>query len=225
MNKESTQQFSFQHIPTQRTGRVANLGSGNKQTKRVWIVLHGYRQLATNFVRKFHPWADDKTWVVAPEALSRFYVEGFTGLVGASWMTREDRLTEIEDQIVWLDNIWDWVSETVDPETCEINVLGLSQGVATLWRWLQRSEKKPTNIVFYAGKIPEEFTEKMDEQLSHSRIVFAYGSQDQFLTEERVQGELNIFAAHMSHATPITFEGKHDIYPEALTKIRKSIRW
>jgi hypothetical protein len=50
---------------------------------------------------------------VAPEGLSRFYFEGgFHGpgsKVGATWMTREDRLAKIEDYVGYLDALHDAV--------------------------------------------------------------------------------------------------------------------
>ena len=36
---------------------------------------------------------------MAPEGLSRFYLEGFSGKVGATWMTREDRLNDIDNYL------------------------------------------------------------------------------------------------------------------------------
>jgi len=207
------------HLPTTRTGRIATLGEPGEKTRHVWILLHGYRQLATSFIKKFSPWAGEDRWILAPEGLSRFYVEGFTGRVGASWMTREDRLHEIEDQKVWLDSVMSWIGAEVDLNQCQLHFLAFSQGVATLWRWLASSSLMPHSLVFFAGKIPEEFEEKMDRELEKSRILFVYGNEDQFLTPERVEAEMKILEAHMPHAEVLKFKGKHDIGPEALTLI------
>ena len=47
----------------------------------------------------------DKNTIIAPEGLSRFYKNGFYGEVVSSWMTKEDRLNEINDYILYLDTL------------------------------------------------------------------------------------------------------------------------
>jgi len=86
-------------LKTERTARIALLGRPGPEVRHLWLVLHGYRQLAPYFLRKFAPLARPDTLIAAPEGLSRFYLEGYYGKVGASWMTREARLDEIADQI------------------------------------------------------------------------------------------------------------------------------
>src|SRR2546425_9676771 len=71
-------------------------------------VCHGSGQLAARSLRHFEPLADGTRLVVAPEALSRFYLEDTTvpakeRKVGATWMTRENRLSEIDDYVRYLD--------------------------------------------------------------------------------------------------------------------------
>jgi hypothetical protein len=67
-------------------------------------VLHGYAQLAERFLRWFRPVDDGQTWIVAPEALSRFYLEttlkGSHGpAIGATWLTREAREADLADHV------------------------------------------------------------------------------------------------------------------------------
>lgn len=220
MAKASKEEVQEVHLQTQRTGRVAMLGSLDSETKELWLVFHGYRMLATNFVRKFRPLLDEDTCILAPEGLSRFYVDGFSGRVGASWMTKEDRLAEIEDQIVWLDRIWDLVMEKTDASKCKVHLLGFSQGVATMWRWLARRELIPATIAFYAGKIPDEYSQKMDDRLSRSRLFFLYGSRDEFINEQLAAYLKGVMLAHLPDLEILTFDGKHDIYPEPLERLK-----
>ena len=60
------------HAETPRTARYWHVGTPD--ARDVWVALHGYGQLAEYFVRHFVPFAGDERLVVAPEALSRFYV-------------------------------------------------------------------------------------------------------------------------------------------------------
>jgi hypothetical protein len=92
-----------------RTARYATLGRLDESVREVWIVCHGYAQLAGRFIERFRCIAAPHRLIVAPEALSRFYTErgsGFHGpasQIGATWMTSEDREAEIQDYVAYLD--------------------------------------------------------------------------------------------------------------------------
>ena len=66
---QAKQTFSLSHAP---------LG----EEKTIWIVFHGYGQLAKFFLRKFNLLFEDNTLIVAPEGLNHFYLKGFSGRVG-----------------------------------------------------------------------------------------------------------------------------------------------
>ena len=55
-----------------RTARYYTVGDRGT-ARSVWLAVHGYGQLAGYFARHFAPHAEGRL-VVAPEALSRFYV-------------------------------------------------------------------------------------------------------------------------------------------------------
>lgn len=94
------------HIQTTRTARYYSLGSFDDDITELWFVLHGYSQRAEDFIANFIPIIREGMLIVAPEALSRFYSRGFAGEVAASWMTREDRMHEIADYILYLDTLF-----------------------------------------------------------------------------------------------------------------------
>lgn len=100
---------SARRIDVRRTARFFQLGRVEEGIRQVWIVCHGYRQSADRFARRFAAARDEGAVVVAPEALSRFYVDPAPGAhgpesrVGASWMTRVDREAEIRDYVRYLD--------------------------------------------------------------------------------------------------------------------------
>ncbi len=102
-------------IRVPRTARYRVLGDPERAAE-VWFVLHGYGQLAERFVARFQALpglAEGTRAVVAPEALSRFYLDvgggehGADSPVGATWMTREDREHEIRDYVEYLDRLAD----------------------------------------------------------------------------------------------------------------------
>ncbi|MBK9635339.1 MAG: hypothetical protein IPO64_12805 [Bacteroidetes bacterium] len=57
------------------------------------------------FIEKFEDFDPEEHFVIAPEALSKGYIDGLTGRVGASWMTKEDRTNEIQDYINYLESV------------------------------------------------------------------------------------------------------------------------
>ena len=211
------------YLQTARTGRLATLGQAGPQTRHVWIVFHGYRQLATNFVKKFEALLDDETWILAPEGLSRFYVEGYTGKVGASWMTREDRLDEIADQQQWLARVMEHIYQEVDSAQVKLQVLGFSQGVATAWRWLVQSDVRPDNFVIFAGKVTREDHTQLGEKLSEAQIWLTYGEQDQFMQYMVMDEEIKMLKESFPQLLLFSFEGKHQVYPEPLSKIKQGV--
>ena len=100
-------------------------------------VLHGYGQLPAFFIRKFQAQVNAGWRVVAPEGAHRFYLKGTDGRVGASWMTREARLDDIEDQTHFLDALraqLDAESNTGSGAGLRV-LLGFSQGASTALRW------------------------------------------------------------------------------------------
>jgi len=144
------------HLVVRRTARVASLGD-LEGAAELWIVLHGYGQLSADFIAPFGAIAGATRAVVAPEALNRFYrdresKDGHAGRpVGATWMTREDRESEIEDYIAYLDAVADrWGGGR------PLTVLGFSQGVSTLLRWVARGRTAAARVVAWAGELPPD---------------------------------------------------------------------
>src|SRR5947199_8460531 len=92
---------------TARSARYFTVGSPEGAAE-VWFVCHGYGQLAARFLERLRPIEAKRRCIVAPEGLSRFYLTetATERRVGASWMTREDRLHEIDDYVRYLDALY-----------------------------------------------------------------------------------------------------------------------
>ena len=150
------------HLAVRRSARYYTLGPLDESVSQVWIVCHGFAQLAGRFMRHFTPLDDGTRLLVAPEALNRFYVEQTPGphgpdsRVGATWMTREDRLHEIEDYVGYLDTLSDEIFRAVPRETVSLTVLGYSQGVATVVRWAVHGHTRPDHLILWAERLPPE---------------------------------------------------------------------
>ena len=143
-------------VKTSRRARVQTLGDLDS-ARDVWIVLHGFGQLASDFLAPFAPIVADGRAIIAPEALNRFYREKAGEAthaarpVGATWMTREDREAEIADYVDYLDE----VARQLAPGR-SVTALGFSQGVATLMRWIALGTTPVSRVIVWAGEIPKE---------------------------------------------------------------------
>ena len=142
-------------ITTAKTARYFILGEPNAEVDEVWIVCHGYAQLANYFLKKFECIQKPNRLIIAPEGLHRFYWNGFSGRVVASWMTKEDRLDDIKDYNQFLDNVVEDIKSITEKEF-ELNVLGFSQGAATVCRWISHTRNKINKAILWGSVFPED---------------------------------------------------------------------
>jgi predicted esterase len=205
------------------TGRYFTLGNKEK-AKQIWFVLHGYGQLASYFIKKFKVLEDYNILVIAPEGLSRFYIDDIekrlqTGStrVGASWMTRENRLSDIQNYISFLTSIYE--TETPD-KNIPVTVLGFSQGAATAARWVIDGKITFSRLILWAGILPPDLDFTKGKNILQSKETFlVYGSRDPFLHDDRFT-EMNLLSEKLG-ITPhlIEFDGEHTIDEKALLKL------
>ncbi|MFT7345493.1 MAG: putative esterase, partial [Lentimonas sp.] len=87
-----------------KTAKVSVLKNEENPNDQLLIVLHGYGQLSQFFIQKFSS-LTHQCDIIAPEGMHRFYLNGSSGRVGASWMTKEERETDIEDNQKYLEEV------------------------------------------------------------------------------------------------------------------------
>jgi predicted esterase len=210
------------NITIKKTARYFILGDINDTIEQVWIVCHGYAQLANYFIKNFEVLNDGKTLIVAPEGLNRFYWKGFSDRVVASWMTKEDRECDIHDYVNFLNCVYDDVISSLKNKNVRVNVLGFSQGTATVCRWLANNKVKVDNLILWAGAFPEDMNFEADKVVFDAmKIVAVIGNQDEFLTEEAIAMQLLFLNKHKISIELIRFQGKHEINKEALIQLQK----
>lgn len=206
------------HIEVPRTARYWVLGEDVAEPREVWFVLHGYGQLARRFLRRFAALDDGTRRVVAPEALSRFYPEestrrhGTTSVVGASWMTREDRDREIADYVRYLDRLVGTVCAS-PVEDVPLTVLGFSQGVATAARWSVLGAVRPGRLLLWGDFLPPDLDlARAKEAWAGTDVVLVRGSGDRVLADpERARAESEALDAAGIRPRQVAYEGGHDI--------------
>lgn len=207
-------------ITVQKNAQYVTIGEINEQTENVWFVIHGYGQLAEYFIKKFNVLDDGKTVIVAPEALSKFYLKEFSGRVGATWMTKYERDSEIEDYINYLNQLYEKVLKGIDVNKLKINILGFSQGTAMVARWCMNETIKYDRLILWAGYFGNGIEDVINPiKLKEKEVILCYGKEDEFLVKiDTLQYEKDIQKA-IPHIQIHTFEGGHTIDEKLLLRI------
>ena len=157
-----------------------------EKAKILLVVLHGYGQLAEFFIRKFKDISDDFL-VVAPEGMHRFYLNGTSGRVGASWMTKEDRESDITDNLNWLTQLF---TELTKQKTFEKTILlGFSQGGATAARWFYSQKVQFDQLILWASVFPPDLEKPQIN--SNSNNYFVIGTEDEYYNAEARMSEMD----------------------------------
>lgn len=201
-------------IITSKTAKVVTYGNLNEHTKLIWLVTHGYGFLAQYFIQKFESLDPNEHFVVVPEALNRFYLDGLTGKVGASWMTKENRDEEINDYILYLDKVFE--TFCLHSKAKKV-VLGFSQGVATISRWLIYTNYKVESAVFWAGSIPEEVLKT--KKLNNYNNIFVVGDEDNFIPKDKIETLLESYRNNDLTFSQIFYKGGHTILTQPLFEV------
>lgn len=206
------------HLRVQRTVRYYTLGGSNGAPKAIWFVIHGYGQLAGQFIRYFADIAADDVLVVAPEAMNRYYLvtpdktPARDRPVGATWMTREDRESEIADYVEYLDTLFDEVASEGVKLGARVNVIGFSQGTATASRWATHGRATLHRLILWSGLIPPDTDLTHGHSaLRHTALTLVLGTSDHYVDEKMFAAErARLDAARIAYDV-VRFEGGHVI--------------
>lgn len=216
-------------IRTPRTARFHLLGGGDHGPREIWFVLHGYRQLAGRFLRYFTDLDDGTRLVVAPEALSRFYVDPAEGRhggedrVGASWMTREDREHEIADYVEYLDRLADLLGSRAASDARRI-VLGFSQGGHTAARWAVSGRSAPEELVLWGAYLPEDLhPPDAESRFAACRVTLVRGSEDVHRDPDRAEREADRLRAWGVEPRILEYAGGHRIDRATLEELARVV--
>ena len=210
------------HLTVTRQARYYTLGTPGAATREVWFALHGYGQLARYFIRHLRPLGDGSRLVVAPEALSRFYLDGGGAerRVGATWMTRESRLAEIADYIAYLDRLYAQVFAELDRAQTSVHVLAFSQGTATACRWLAEGAATADRLILWGGALPHDFDfERHRARLNELRLTIVAGTEDPYATPEKVREEEARLRQEAVAFESVTFDGGHRLDADVLRRL------
>lgn len=196
-----------------RFARWYEVGQGPER----WIVLHGYGQRAERFLQRFQCIAGDERTVVAPEGLSRYYLDGGFDRVGASWMTRDDRELEIRDTVDWLDALVAHL-DARDGAPARTVVLGFSQGSHTAGRWAVLGATRIDRLICWCAGLPHDIEAARYAGAPYT-IEFVLGRRDEIVRPEIVTRELDRAREAHIDFTVTEFDGGHTVDASVLREV------
>ncbi|MAY82734.1 MAG: hypothetical protein CMP59_01235 [Flavobacteriales bacterium] len=178
----------------------------NENCRTLLYVIHGYGQLAEDFLKDFKA-IEGKVDIVAPEALSRYYNKERKPV--ASWMTSHEREAEMDDYVSYLDQLHKEISSVKEYD--EVKLLGYSQGVSTAMRWLAKSKEVFSHVYLCSGSIPPELNTEDLKHQSGSQFHYFYGINDPLLEVSRAKSIVEGLRGLVEHLDVHPFEGKHEV--------------
>jgi predicted esterase len=199
-------------ITVQKTARLTWLKNEEQNNPNLLIVLHGYGHLSTFFSRKFETLVQTQFDVLIPEGLNRFYLEGSSGRVGASWMTREEREMDIQDNHQYLQQI----IENYSKDYQDIVLMGFSQGGATAARFYFEKQQFFKGLILWASVFPPDLHFPL-AKVKTENCHFVLGEHDPYFPIEK---QKEVLTLHQELGMKVhLFEGKHDIDGKILQTI------
>ena len=200
-----------------RTARYCSVG-GEARVEDLWIVLHGYRQLARYFLGRFSSLSGPTRRIVAPEGLSRFYLDDSGGphgpedRVGATWMTREAREDEILDYVRYLDGLTAMLCREGDGAPPPRIVLGFSQGAHTAARWVAAGGVSPRLLVLWGAGLPRDLdVEGLARSMEGGEVALVRGEADPLQVAGEVERDLVTLREHGVAAREVQHPGGHRV--------------
>ena len=187
--------------------------------KEIWLVVHGYGQLAEFFIRKFKSYFSPERLFIAPEGTNYNYLEGFQGRVGANWMTKHERETAIENNHRLLDELIDSLLEKYT-EKPKIKILGFSQGAATATRWASQWKGNIDTFVLWSGGFALDLNvDAANEAFEETELFLVLGEKDDMINSESIQKQEALILSLGKSVKRISFGGGHELDTEVLGKI------
>ncbi|AWW31321.1 alpha/beta hydrolase [Echinicola strongylocentroti] len=209
----------YQHVSYESIGAYATSQLPLGEEKNLWILLHGYGQLAPYFLRKFKNQFNEKRLFIAPEAQNHGYLKGYSGRVGANWMTKHERKNAIANNHRFLNQV---LARNLERFTDlpSVHILGFSQGCATATRWAAQLSYPIKSLILWGGGFAHDMDFGMvSSKLSETKVWSVEGDSDEFLTDDRKLEQAKILSQMNIKKETIHYSGGHDIYEVPLQKI------
>ncbi len=186
------------------------------------IVLHGFGQVAGQFIKVFEPLAKKGILVAAPQGAHQFYTHLKKGQVGFSWLTRYERDQSVVDFVGYMEQFYKLLQERFEVDSQRVFMLGFSQGVSMAYRTWAHSSLPVRGVIACGGDLPPDIVEQLDS-LPPIRILLVHGRQDEDVSPEKAKEALEHLTAHGLESELLDFEGGHVVPSRALPRVERMI--
>jgi predicted esterase len=181
------------------------------------FVIHGYAQLASDFLQSFEFLSDEYTLIVAPEGLSKFYSKNKPA---ASWMTKEDRDNEINDYINYLSEVLVKIKTQFDLTSCKKNITGFSQGAHTALRFFTQTDFHFDRLILCSSDFPADADfDKLTSKLISSEMFYLYGNKDLIINGNTFQKSIALLKNNNINCSKREFDGGHIVDKDSILNI------
>ncbi|GAA4837155.1 hypothetical protein [Algivirga pacifica] len=195
-------------------------GDFSEEVTDIWIAFHGYGQLAKHFGRRFDVLDSTAHVVIIPQGLSMFYLDKEYKKVGASWMTKENRMQAIHNQYLYLDQIMEQISLQMQGRPYRLHLLGFSQGVATVCRWVSQRAVRFDSLALWAGKVPEELIlDSFTPAQKKGKLWMVVGDEDPLAPFLAIEEQRTKVMEWGFRVEEVNFEGGHEVKRDILKKL------
>lgn len=205
-------------ISYQTTNTYSTLNSIDDHTKNVWIACHGIGYLSKYFIRYFKVLSAHENYVICPQAPSKYYQGKDFRYVGASWLTKENTALETENVLNYLDELYH--NEKSAFNNKRIILMGYSQGVSVVMRWMSKRNIKCNDLIIHSGSIPQELEPVDFKTFKEINVHLIYGNQDEYINDEKLKLQLKFAKALFPNQLKVyEFDGKHEVNSTLLKNI------
>ncbi len=182
------------------------------------IVLHGFGQVAGQFIKVFEPLAQKGILVAAPQGAHQLYTNLKERRVGFSWLTKYERDQSVSDFVAYMEQFFKLLQETCEVDSQRVFMLGFSQGVSMAYRTWAHSSLPVRGVIACGGDLPPDIVEQL-EGLPPIQILLVHGRQDEEVSPEKAQKALKHLRASGLKPELFDFEGGHVVPSRALPKV------
>lgn len=211
-------QFQEKQVSYTAKNTYTTLHGITSKTKNIWIVFHGIGYLSKYFLRHFDELDKDENYIVAPQAPSKYYLNGQYKHVGASWLTKEQTTQEITNVLSYVDRV---MENEQFPASCNLIIFGYSQGVSIAARWVAQRKIQCDHLFLYGGGLPKELKAAQFLFLKNKcQVKFLIGNKDEFIQEERLTLERKrIEELFHGDAHLQIYEGGHELQKKIINNL------
>ena len=202
-----TAAYESDQIPARVHGRIYRREARETPSSLLLVGFHGYGEGAETLLEELDRIPSADGWTLGcVQGLHRFYNRR-SGEVVASWMTRQDRLTAIEDNLAYVESGVRHLARGL-PSRTPIVYVGFSQGTAMAYRAAARVPVPCSGVIALAGDVPPELGEQ--DLGAFPPVLIGWGSRDKWYGEVKLAQDIEILSERGVRCESFGFSGGHE---------------